>query len=173
MTFPATSPSILAGVAAPGLLELASTNPAGPVRHILVAPDVWSFVDEDSPEFVKFQFDLIKEKFLRNYLVTASLAGTSKSTVVFERLTDFDEVWVLCVRKPRDLQWRFFGRFAAPGVFVILLYKSRRECGKKKEYGHAAQEFLAEWLRVFGNNDCLRGNMLEDYFGEMVTNGDL
>lgn len=137
-----------------------------------MAPEVRDFLDNPPPEFVSLQFNIVLEKFVRNYLVTASFAGTSHKTIAFERLRDVDEVWVMCVRKPNVGQWRFFGRFVAPGLFVILTQKSRIECGTKEQYAACIDEFLDRWLAVFGNHECLRANNCEGCFGEMVSDYD-
>lgn len=135
-------------------------------------PDVKAFLDNPPPDFVPLQFALIHEKYVLNRIVVASLHGTSTKKVMFERLSDLDEVWVLCVRKPQDLQWRFFGRFVERGIFVVVIHKSRIECGTREQYALCVAEFQAKWLEVFGNHDCLTGHDCEAFFGEMVSDVD-
>ena len=135
-------------------------------------PAVKAFVEHEHADFRKVQFDKLKDFFVLNYVVTASVRGKSAPKIQFERLKGCDEVWVACLRRPRDLQWRFFGRFVARGVFVIFFKRTRAACGNDKEYGEQIAQFLGEWLAVFGTNDCFRGETPEDYFGERVIDGD-
>jgi hypothetical protein len=137
-----------------------------------VAPTVREFLENPPGEFVPLQFEIIHEKYVLNQIVVASVAGTSHKKVMFERLKDVDEVWVMCVRKPQDLQWRFFGRFVEPGLFVVLLHKKREECGTLEQYAVCIAEFLALWAEVFGDAPYATGTTCEEFFGEMVSDFD-
>lgn len=173
MTFPATTPSIEEAKAAFGLVELSSFGQPGlEVRHIIAAQSVKDFFDNPPADFVPLQYSFIHETFVLNRLVVASLQGKSNKTIAFERMRDVDEVWVMCVRKPKHEQWRFFGRFVAPGLFVMLMQKSRIECGTKEQYAACIEEFQAKWLEVFGGDACMREDSLEAYFGAMVVDYD-
>jgi len=173
LTFPATTPPIEEAKEAFGLSELSSFGQQGSeVRHIIVAQSVQDFLNNPPADFVYLQYAIIHENFVLNRLVVASLRGKSNKTIAFERMRDVDEVWVMCVRKPKHEQWRFFGRFVAPGLFVVLIQKSRIECGTNEQYAACIEEFQAKWLEVFGDDACMREDSLEAYFGAMVVDYD-
>lgn len=156
-----------------GLTELASNeHPGKEARRLFVMPAVRQFLENPPPDFVRLQFAIIHERYVLNQIVVASILGSSNQQVMFERMKDVEEVWMLCVRKPGHAQWRFFGRFVEPGVFVVLMHKSREECGPYDHFQVVIAEFQALWAEVFEDALYLKGVTCEDYFGEMVSDYD-
>jgi hypothetical protein len=173
LTFSTTSPSIEAAKGSHGLSELTSNlQPGTEARRLFVLPAVRQFLENPPANFVPMQFAKIHERYVLNQVVVASIKGTSNKAVMFERMWEVDEVWMLCVRKPGDGQWRFFGRFVEPGLFVILLHKSRLDCGTIEQFKVAIAEFKAKWDEVFGDASYATGETCEVFFGEMVSDYD-
>ena len=78
-----------------------------------------------------------------------SLQGTSGKLVDLERLKDEDEVWMLCLRKPKP-GWRLFGRFWAQDRFIALRAYDRNVLNGRKNFAGPIQAFIADWNNLVG-----------------------
>lgn len=87
----------------------------------------------------------------------------------FKRLEDHDEAWVMAFTKPKQEQWRLFGRFADKDLFVGLLLKPRKELWPEERYQEAAEEMIASWSF---EREPLRSEELEDYFSGTIIDKD-
>jgi hypothetical protein len=80
-----------------------------------------------------------------------------------ERLTGVQETWVLCARRPRP-GWRFFGRFAAKDMLVILSAHDKRDVSRQSDLFAAANEMAARWDAVFGTCDYVGKEAFDEYY---------
>ena len=88
-----------------------------------------------------------------------------------ERLTDNDEAWAMCFRKPTP-GWRLLGRFVAKNVFVGLSLKDRLVLGRTATYDGFAKAMTRQWNESFPSLPVVRGNAWSDYVGGKVRDVD-
>jgi hypothetical protein len=80
----------------------------------------------------------VLQRYISGMYVTGSMQGGSNSRHPdFERLSNIDEVWVMCFRQPKMDQWRLMGRFAAFNAFVGLAFFRRAFLDGKKNTNSA------------------------------------
>lgn len=98
-------------------------------------------------------------------LIFASLAGSDQTRPDLERLRDLDEVWALCVRKPRPWQVRILGRFLDQGIFIGLAAHQRLNLGAAANYHQMASYIPAAWRQCLGSAEPYRAASVEEYLG--------
>ena len=91
--------------------------------------------------------DALIARYIAGYLVCVSLMGTSKPEVDLERLSNEDEIWMLCIREPRP-GWRVFGRFLEKDKFIGLRAYDRHDLPTKEEFRSAALATAEDWDAV-------------------------
>jgi hypothetical protein len=148
------------------------------VRVDLPEPDGYEYkrlllVPYEINEALKAIVDLPKirsilQRYISGMYVTASLQGDPNGhRPDLERLTNVNEVWVMCFRQPRFDQWRLMGRFIAPNVFVALALFRREFLNGDKNYQVIAEKFAAAWPTIdFGV--VRMGASVEDYISQPV-----
>lgn len=146
------------------------TNPGGDQRQLWVTTEAAALMrGESDAHFPVEKFALTKEKFLLGQWMRMSLIGDPAELLPdLELMHTVDEVWLLCSRKPKGNQYRFFGRFTAQGEFVVLFGRTRKSLGNGG-YAIAVQEFLVQWEAMFGGNICHKAETCEEYCGGVVS----
>jgi hypothetical protein len=106
-------------------------------------------------------------RFLNGHCLWYSMLGPYNSKLQerpdIERLTGVQETWVLCARRPRP-GWRFFGRFAAKDVLVILSARDKRDVSRQTDLLAAAEELAARWNAVFGTHEYVGKEAFNEYY---------
>lgn len=77
-----------------------------------------------------------------------------------EQIVGHDEIWALCVRKPRP-GWRFFGRFLERDALVLL--KPHHKATAGNDYKGIANDVIESWKLLFGDQPPLRKANLAEY----------
>jgi hypothetical protein len=109
----------------------------------------------------------VRQLYIAGYLVSGTLFGDPASKAPhFERLLRVNEVWVMCMRAPRDNQWRLMGRFTAQNVFVGLRLFSRAFLNGDAHYHQQAQDFEQNWPAT---ETFIAGTKIEDYISQPVS----
>jgi hypothetical protein len=136
-------------------------------RHLVVTPELERQLrGEDSSQGFSA---LGAASVLRQYISGQSLSISQRKrspklfktfNVDLERLENFDEVWVLCLRKPKP-GWRFMGRFLEKDLLALFQVFHKDEIGN--DYGTAAASLITAWQKYFGTQPPLRGTWIESY----------
>jgi hypothetical protein len=174
LTFPATSLSLVAVTEKHGLVRVDSvTAPGGEQRQLWMTPEAFQLLSGEADAYFPVEaFALVTDRYVLGQLVRVSRLGDpAEQHPDFEMLHTHDEIWVLCCRRPKASQYRFFGRFTAQGEFVVLFGRSRKSLANDG-YDLAVQEFILRWLNMFGNHDCHRAETCEAYIGGVVIDVD-
>jgi len=174
LTFTATSPFLKSVAEAHGLVQLDSATAQGEEhRQLWVTEDARALMHGESDEYFPVErFARVIELYLLGYLMRMSLLGDPNENLPdLELMHTVDQVWLLCCRKPKGTQYRFFGRFTAQGEFVVLFGRPRKSLGKGG-YATAVQQFLTQWEAMFGGNICHTAGTCEDYCGGVVSDVD-
>lgn len=175
MTLNATDRILFAAVDTGKLVRWEPIRPAE-ARSIYVTPAVLTILEGDDPCFpsppVK-ETETLMGRFCLGHLVTVSMIGLSTRKPDFEKLTDLDEVWALCARRPLMSQIRLFGRFIDQGVFVCLSFYERGFLGFWDTYNELASQTPNDWSQIFGTLSPFRGVTADDYFGYVVRDVDV
>lgn len=109
------------------------------------------FVPDEINETLTGIVDLPKirgvlQRYISGMYITASLQGDPDDLRPdFERLTNVNEVWVMCFRQPRFEQWRLMGRFTAFNAFVGLAFFRREYLNGDQTYQGHADKFASSW----------------------------
>jgi hypothetical protein len=120
-------------------------------------------------DFADPRFGAVIQRYVAGLWVTGTLNGDPNKAVIFERLLNVDEVWVMCFRAPKINQWRLMGRFVAPNEFTALgLYRRGYLNGDKKYHG-IAENFVTRWPHAAGGLGIFRGSKIEDYISQPVS----
>lgn len=117
------------------------------------------------------------DSFIGGEFLSVSLLGDpSKKSPEFERMSNVDEVWLVCFRKVSDNQWRIMGRFSKFDTFIGLAIHKRCDLAGKtkgrKNYELKAEEFIEQWNDCFGRADPHRGSHWTDYLSGPVKDVD-
>lgn len=80
--------------------------------------------------------------------------------VEFEQLEGFEEIWVLCHRRP-GAGWRLVGRILEQDIFVVLSIHDKRDIGS--DYGPVVAETIEEWNKRLPDVDPCNGPWLSGY----------
>jgi len=126
--------------------------------------------------FPDYKADAQTTIFAAGQLVRVSLVGDpQKKKPDLELLTDLDEAWAMCFRKPRP-GWRLFGRFVDRNVFIGLCLVDRNQMKGFRAYGQIAQNMIDKWNRDFSSLHPVRSNSLADYLSgtirDVYSDGD-
>lgn len=78
----------------------------------------------------------------------------------FERLEGYEEIWVLCLRKP-GAGWRISGRVLEPNVLVVLDICDKRDVDK--DYKNVVARVTAQWQQFLGDEKPHSGNWIDGY----------
>lgn len=78
----------------------------------------------------------------------------------FERLEGYDEIWVLCFRKP-GAGWRLSGRFLERDVLVLFDIRDKRDVDN--DYKNVVTSVTSEWQKYFGDQAPHSGNWIDAY----------
>jgi hypothetical protein len=84
----------------------------------------------------------------------------SRQNVDLEQLEGFDEVWLLCYRKPRP-GWRLAGRFLERGVLILFEAHDKLLIGN--DYSGVAAQIDQMWRQRFGSRAPHSGSSIADY----------
>ena len=96
--------------------------------------------------FPQPRFLALVQRFVGHLYVSASLNGDPKRRKPdFERLSDVEEVWVMCFREPKMSQWRLMGRFIQYDRFVGIELYNRAFLDGKQQYQEIASGFPDRW----------------------------
>jgi hypothetical protein len=146
------------------LVERVPLRPLGePERYLLVTPEIDALSDGHVlyGVFPAIRAETLIGIFAAGQLVTVSRRIT-KTKPDIEQIVGADEVWALCLRRPRP-GWRFFGRWHKQGVFIAL---RAWEKGKlAQNYSNAAQEVIDDWRHLLREEPVHTGASVEDYVG--------
>ena len=108
----------------------------------------------------------VRQRYIAGYYMSGSLVGDpDEQRPNFERLIGRNEVWVMCMRAPRDNQWRLMGRFIGKNIFVGLRLFSRAFLNGEEHYNHQAQLFEQNWPTT---EQYVIGSKIEDYISAPV-----
>jgi hypothetical protein len=146
-----------------------------PKRWLYVTPEIAKALNGEDEQFRNFpmvQTESLISVFSAGFLIRVSLAGNSSRKPEFERLSDLDEVWAMCVRKPLMWQVRMLGRFLDAGVFIGLDLLERRQLGSRMNYQDIASKIPEKWTSVFGNTKPFAALRAESYLGGVVMDVD-
>jgi hypothetical protein len=77
-----------------------------------------------------------------------------------ERLEGFDEIWVLCHRRP-GAGWRLAGRYLERDVLVLFRIYDKRDIGN--DYSSVVKEVIADWDAWLRDIQPCRGPWLSGY----------
>jgi len=171
LTFKPTYPHIMGAI--PDWLVPAPTRKTllRPKRCLLVHKDIFDKLAAHNGGFPDVQGAIFIQNFVSGARVEASLLGDpDKKRPDMERLTDVNEVWVACFRKPRDNQWRLMGRFAVTNVFIGLALHRRADL--EGAYTERANEFAAEWDRLLPTCPVVRGTYVGQYMTKPAVDVD-
>jgi hypothetical protein len=149
---------------ATGLPELVRTDLPEPdgyeyKRVLLVPKDINSELKKiaDLPKIRS-----VLQRFISGMYVTGSMQGGPRDLRPdFERLTNVNEVWVMCFRQPKFDQWRLMGRFARFNAFVGLALFRRAFLNGDQKYQTIAADFVARWPTA--DIPVHTGNTIESY----------
>jgi len=104
------------------------------------------------------------QRFVGHLWVSAALYGDPlRRKPDFERLTDVDEVWMMCFRQPKISQWRMMGRFTQQDHFIGLELYDRYFLDGKRKYHAIAAGFPTRWNAFMGNIPVMRRTSVRDY----------
>lgn len=169
LTFNATSLNIGRAKAA-GLVEHEPLRIPNPwVRHILCPPALDAELQGKVPggKLPAISIALIIFKFAAGHALVLSQKKRAKpssrkrdAAIELERLDGFNEIWVLCHRKPGSGQ-RILGRFLEKDVLVLYRAHDKRDIGN--DYSKAVQEVEADWKRDFGTQPPCQGDWVSAY----------
>jgi hypothetical protein len=146
-----------------------------PVRELYVTPEVARALDGDDAGFKHcpmVEIERLIAIFEAGYLVRCSMIGSHKKKPDFERLTDLEEVWVACARKPWMWQLRIMGRFLDKGVFIGLQIYERIFLGSPENYNKIASAIPDVWTSIFGVVPAFSARNVDDYLGGVVFDVD-
>lgn len=149
-------------------------RPFGPMkRRLYVHPDIGRLLDGADPTigFPSTPADSFVARYSASWLVEVSLSGQPIREADMERLEGLDEVWAVCIRKPRP-GWRIFGRFVHRDVFVGLRAYDRNFLGMKEHYNAVASQIPAIWDAEVGAISPLSGVTIGDYLSEVYRDAD-
>lgn len=177
MTFNTTSLRLQRALDNKLLLVREPLNPRSPVvapRILLVTPEIDALLDGHVGAGV-FP-DVEAEKFIGIFSAGQLLSLSRKKTKRkpdLEMLEGVDEVWAICLRRPKP-GWRILGRWfdelEKQKVFVALrAWEKRRLFGK---YPEASQEVIDDWNDMFGGAAPKRVAELSEYVGGVTNDLD-
>ncbi|MGE3990979.1 hypothetical protein [Pseudorhodoplanes sp.] len=141
---------------------------------LLVTPEIDAMLDGHTHlgVFPTIEAEILFGVFSAGHLVRLSRKKT-KQKPDLEMLDGYDEVWAMCIRKPRP-GWRILGRWfdeiEGQRVFVAL-----RAWDKNKlfaTYPTAAQEVTDDWDELFGGISPKRATELGEYVGGVYNDLD-
>jgi len=117
------------------------------------------------------------DSFIAGEFLSVSLLGDpSKKSPELERMSNVDEVWLICFRKASDNQWRIMGRFSKFNTFIGLAIHKRSDLGGRtkgrKNYELKAEEFIEQWNDRFRRAEPHRGVHWTDYLSGPVKDVD-
>ncbi len=143
---------------------------------LFVTPEINTILDGKHESYVHLpvvETEATIGRFCKGLLITASLLGNSKKRPDFERLRGLDEVWVICIRKPKMFQIRLFGRFACSGVFVATNLYERGDLGTEQNYNSLAALVPNAWTDIVGELvPPMAATTVKEYLGGVVRDVD-
>jgi hypothetical protein len=157
---------------AKGLIErTALRSSGGSKRYILLDPRIHALLDGHTSfgAFPAVEAEKLVAQFSAGWLMRVSRKKTKQKPDI-ERLEGFDEVWALCLRKPRP-GWRILGRFYEKDVFIGLRAWDKNVLFAR--YAQAAQEVIEDWIELFGARSPLKGDSVDDYLSPVCRDIDV
>jgi len=173
LTFPATSLLLEQAQNVHGFTRMVSqTFPGEDTRQLWAHPDAAALLDgTDDAYFPVEAFAFVTERYVLGQLVRMSMLGDPHSLHPdFEMLEAANGVWVMCCRRPKATQYRFFGRFTAKDEFVILFGRRRNQLAGDG-YQAAIDEFQNMWPVYFPEGYHL-ANDVSGYIGGVFSDVD-
>jgi hypothetical protein len=150
-------------------------------RSIYVPEDIGALLNGGQPavaaDFPDSRAHALIDSFLAGEFLSVSLSGDpSKKSPELERMSNVDEVWLICFRKASHNQWRIMGRFSKFNTFIGLTMHKRCDLAGKskgrKNYELKAEDFIERWKDCFRGAEPLRGAHWTDYLSAPVKDVD-
>lgn len=170
MTFNTTA--IPSGGSAPlKVVERRPFRPLGPpVRRLFVSDEVADLLDgrTEYGQFPAVEAEKVIGIFCAGQRIGVSRKKTEQRPEL-ERLEGFDEVWSLCLRRPRP-GWRLLGRFYQKDHLILL-----RGWDKHKlfnQYEKASEQIIKDWEVLFGTKSSHSGEWYTGYISGVVRDVD-
>lgn len=140
-----------------------------------MTPEIGRLLDgQDSVSlFPDAEAERVIGRYAAGWLIMVSLSGQPKERADpdLERLEGLDEIWALCFRRPRP-GWRVFGRFLQRDMFIGLLAYDRLILDGRRTYAGYAAGTVPAWQAIFGPEEPLRGEAIEDYLTGVTRDAD-
>jgi hypothetical protein len=155
-----------------GFVERIPLRPlANPARSLLLKPEIGDILDGVDVRlgFPHREADKIVGRYVAGYLL--SVTRKSAEDADLEQLEDLDDVWALCLRKPRP-GYRLLGRFLERNMFVGLRLYDRHTLDGKIVYTARAAEIIDDWKRDLGSIEPLRSQDLNAYLSGVFRDVD-
>jgi hypothetical protein len=145
------------------------SDPKDQKRFILVTPQIDALLDGHTMygAFPTHDAEVLVGRFAAGYLLVSRKKTKLQPQV--ERLENQDEVWALCIRRPKP-GWRILGRFYEANVFVAFRAWDKHQLAG--HYNQASQEILDDWRDFFGSREPHRGNSVGDYLCQVFKDVD-
>lgn len=168
MTYNATSPR-LALAARVGLVEHTPPRESSGQRLILCPSDINDYLKGlvAKGDYPAMDAAVTIGRFLAGHslVVSRKLRPPKRRKpgdrgVELEQLEGFDEIWVLCHRRP-GAGWRLVGRMLEQDVLVVFGLHDKRDIGT--DYGPVVGETITEWERCFPGLPPCNGPWLSGY----------
>lgn len=146
---------------------LAEREPLRPVavkrRRILMTEEVATVFDSNAHGFPRGG-DVVVHNFVSGSVVNISRKQAKRKSsapdIHLEKLEGHDEIWALCVRRPKP-GWRFFGRFIAMDSLALFTAYDKAERGQN--YESECERVRTLWKQEFGNAVPHFGIDVSDY----------
>ena len=143
-------------------------TPSKPAGCVLCSPSMLAKLlgKDPSCEISPAEVEKILGRFIAGYTLKVSRKKRSGKKLKahqlpeLERLEGFDEVWVVCVRRPGN-GWRISGRFPEKHVLVLLDVTHKDDIGY--DYTPVVTRVTGQWQALFGALKPLSGADFSDY----------
>lgn len=175
LTYSATTRTLFKAVETGRLVLREPLRPLPMVRKMYLTPEVAKVLDGEDDKFKHLptkETEVILGRFSAGHLVTVSMIGDNSKKPDFEKLSDLDEVWAVCARRPRMFQVRIFGRFIDKGIFIGTALHERRTLGIRQQYADLAAKVPDQWNAVLGDCVAFSANSALEYFGGICRDVD-
>jgi len=148
--------------------------PGGPkIRTLCIHPDIQEKLDgpwadrEEEERWGYLRADL--DRFIEDDALPLRRPGTMSAKAYLARLVRVREVWEIRSVAP-DPSLRVFGRFAAPDLFIGLLWRTREELRGpgSREWRQAIIQCRAFWRNLFPSYPPHTGEYPHDYISQFV-----